>query len=643
MRAGRRPLLAAALGGVAVPAAAAPGFERYERPELLGQIPFGAHSHWLQPWRVSAETIPASVLARGVGMNGADGIEPARMREALAMLAAHGIGTVRIEIPWAAVDYATERFLTTEDRLRPLLQACRAAAIRPLVLLNAHHGVPGPMQVAEGRVAADAPRGARAVELHAAGAVHPGRTGLSDLTDYIAAEVLVTRVEGTRHLLSKPLPRALRAGERVKLATLRYEPFSAPGSPRNQATMAGWLRYLDLVADTVGTMLETRPGEDRGFDLELWNELTFGSRFLSINNYYQPRPVAYDEDSIWDEIVARSAAHVAAQPRRYAGAAISNGFAATIPWPAASRQPERIVALSKRAYPPLRRYPEDEAGGTALGADARPARFVPAYRSFFPEYGATALQTETLMRDIAAQPNPLHGALHGRMARMIDGRPAPVAVWLTEVGVNPPEFGVDDPRAAERLKAKCCLRAVVFYLGIGVGRVYWFRAFGDTRDYALMPASRPDSPTLPLAVLSRALGCIRGPGGARPPGDLRRLEFEIAAGAEGPPVFEGDGGPGSPALRSLDCLALLPFQSAPGRLVVAYYVMTRDIRATMAPEEFRVRIAGIRGPAARLRAFDPMTNRDLPVAALDHAADRLTVGLAAGDTPRLLVIEDAAA
>jgi hypothetical protein len=471
--------------------------------------------------------------------------------------------------------------------------------------------------------------------------VQPGRTGLSNLTGYWAAEVLITRVEGPRHHLSKPLPQPLRAGQRVQLATLRYEPFSAPGSARNQATMAGWLRYLDLVADFVGTTLETRPGEDRGFDLETWNELTFGSLFLSINNYYDPRLVAYNQDTIWDDIVRRSAAHVAAQPNRYAGTAISNGFAATIPWPAASGQPARVVALSKRAYPPLRRYPADEVGGTALGPDARPTSFVPTYQTFFPEYGATALQTETLMRDIAAQPNPLYDAMHGRTARLIDGRPAPVCVWLTEVGVNPPEYGVSAAREAEQLKTRCCLRTVLFYLGIGVGRIYWFRAFGDTADYALVPSARPGTPTMPLLVLSRALTCIRGPDPSRPVGAPRRLDFSIAAEAEGAPVFAGDGTPGSPALRSLDCLTLLPFQSAPGRIVIAYYVMTRDIRATMAPEQFQIRIGGIRGAAAQVRGFDPMTNRNLPIAVLERETDRVTVGIAAGDMPRLLVIEDA--
>jgi hypothetical protein len=131
VRLGRRPLLLASLGTARAGAAvSAPAFEPYARPDLLEALPFGTHSHWLQPWRVSAETLPASVLALGVGMNGVEAVDAAQARDAMAMLAAHGIGTVRIEIPWAAVDHATESHLSTEDRLRPVGR-CRAGPCRP--------------------------------------------------------------------------------------------------------------------------------------------------------------------------------------------------------------------------------------------------------------------------------------------------------------------------------------------------------------------------------------------------------------------------------------------------------------------------------------------------------------------------------
>ena len=77
------------------------------------------------------------------------------------------------------------------------------------------------------------------------------------------AETIVTRVEGARLHLSKPMKVALPAGELLKLSTLKYEPFSKPGTPRNEATLAGWLRYVDLVADLAGTILHSADPNDR--------------------------------------------------------------------------------------------------------------------------------------------------------------------------------------------------------------------------------------------------------------------------------------------------------------------------------------------------------------------------------------------
>ena len=76
--------------------------------------------------------------------------------------------------------------------------------------------------------------------------------------------------------LSRPLAEHRAAGPQPA-TTLRFRPFSRPvrgdgaPNPAFEATMAGWREYVTGVA---GLARETLgPG---GFDLEVWNELSFG-------------------------------------------------------------------------------------------------------------------------------------------------------------------------------------------------------------------------------------------------------------------------------------------------------------------------------------------------------------------------------
>ena len=62
-----------------------------------------------------------------------------------------------------------------------------------------------------------------------------------------------------------------------------------------QNTMAGWRRYADTIATFVTDVLGTAQRSDKGFDMEIWNELSFGSKFLNINQYYTATPYDYGE------------------------------------------------------------------------------------------------------------------------------------------------------------------------------------------------------------------------------------------------------------------------------------------------------------------------------------------------------------
>ena len=119
-------------------------------------------------------------------------------------------------------------------------------------------------------------------------AVVPGRSGLN-APDGKAADVLFKAVkpDGTA-TLSKPLPSDLAPGS-YPATTLRYEPFGPPrrsdGSPNPafERTLRGWLRYVGVVTREARKVLRSD-----NFDVEIWNELSFGSDFLYADRYYDP-------------------------------------------------------------------------------------------------------------------------------------------------------------------------------------------------------------------------------------------------------------------------------------------------------------------------------------------------------------------
>jgi hypothetical protein len=646
----RREFLKGVLAAVSVGPATAAGwppdgsdFARavpYTDPSILAKIPFGTHSHYLQPWRSYLETVSASRFLRGIGVVLDQG--PDTPDRSIEILAQSGIAAARLEIPWGDLD-VDERHLARETSFRRVLAACRKRGLRPLVVLNGHHGLPVPAQRFSGTVAADAPAGSRAIELDTTEPIVIGRTGLSNLSEYWAAEAIVTSISGRLLTLSKPLPRALSAGAAVELATLAYEPFGKLGAPATDATLAGWVRYVDAVAAFTTAALGTEDADDKGFDLEIWNELSFGAKFLGINNYYDP-PLETDRpDLLWAEIVARTAAWVSSHPARFAGVGITNGFASTVPWPASSAQPAAVTGLSKHPYPRLLSFPVDEQKNTrCVDRNGSPTRFVPSYQAFFPEYFAAAIQTETIVRDMGPGSSEIYGVRHGRSARRIGGRTQPVPVWITEVGVHPGEAGVSDPAAARALKAKAVARLLLFYLNKGAERLYVYSASGGNLGYGLLGEDAPaevDGEASPsLAVISRLRLAMRDglDAGLK---RTRALAFAVHDAPASARQFAGDGTRGNPPLRNIDALALLPFQLSDRRLIIAYYFVTPDIRQDVQAEAVTVDIAGL-SSSASLRVYDPMADRWSAVPSPRAMKNGMSVTLAVTDAPRLLVVQE---
>jgi hypothetical protein len=258
-------------------------------PRFLTKDPFGFTSFWIQPWRAYFDTWPGSTLLNSLGINFNVGPEKA---EAVAqLLQESGFKLARKEIPWGAMSYEEPTKFKTQPRIEAILLALKRHDLRPLILLNANSGEPDPAKTITLSTTATAYPGAMTVRLNAASAamVVPGKTGFEGLTWGSGPDVLITSVNGEGiATLSRPLRWTLTAGKHYAM-TLRYAPFQSPTLPNGQPnpvyqeTMTGWLGYVKAVTAEASRIFG--PG---GYDLEVWNELTFGSQFLNYEHYYQP-------------------------------------------------------------------------------------------------------------------------------------------------------------------------------------------------------------------------------------------------------------------------------------------------------------------------------------------------------------------
>ena len=172
-------------------------------------------------------------------------------------------------IGWGQINVDNESKINADERLTEVLEACKRWKLRPLILLNLHQGVPGPLKTFDRLVTRNVAQGASRISLESTQGLVVGRSGFSDLTDYWAAEVLITGINGNTVTLSKPLPKTLSAGTRARMATLKYRPFSKPGSANYNRTLEGWKRYVGTVSSFVARKLGTAGTASLGFDLEI--------------------------------------------------------------------------------------------------------------------------------------------------------------------------------------------------------------------------------------------------------------------------------------------------------------------------------------------------------------------------------------
>jgi hypothetical protein len=602
-------------------------------------LDFGERSHWLQPWRAYQETVSARRVVDGFGIVFNVGEHEAASYA--ATIRAAGFRRARYEVGWSDMSYEDPTRLQDPSRLRTVLRALKDNGIRPLLLLNANHGHPGPMRRSEVRVTGPAAEGDRRLTLDSASAasVVPGRTGLDSFTDNKAADILFTSVSGTVVTLSKPLPRDVGPG-RFKVSTFRYRPFTRLGSAGFEETMAGWLAYVRAVTREARSIL----GSD-AFDIEIWNEPFWASDFLDINAYYEPDIVDGGVEDNWDAILRRTVSFLRSPEGGAPGVGITNGFASQIPWSSGATSPPGLTANSKHLYAGKRVFPEDarfngdrpldalgRLDGISEGKDRWRDRFVPRYVSFFPEYYLTAIQTEHLVRDISPFTTDIYGTPHGRLTHPAGA--APPEVWFTEIGLDANTIE-ESGRGTQIVKAKMALRYLTSWLNKGLGAVYLFAA-GDAHDgpYALVDPSAHQGGLVMQAVsrLSKALT----PGAISQPRDV---VLRGVGDSHNRVIFRGDGTPAHPNLYERDSIGFFPVQVSERRWVVPAYVITRDLTAAHEPSRFRLEIGFERAREASVSAVDPLTGDDVPLAIAGRGDATLQLDVELTDHPRLIVIE----
>jgi hypothetical protein len=614
-------------------------------PRQQTSIAFGERSHWLQPWRAYLDTVPATRLLDAVGID--FDVPPAHARATARLLARAGFRRARIEVGWGWISYSRPDRLKHPAALRTELLALRRANIRPLILLNANDLGPCPSRSFQATLEEPAARGAVSVHVDAAtaAAIVPGRSGLTLPAGSKAAGILFTSVHGGIATLSRPLPQPLAAGSRPAV-TLLYEPFAKPlltdgkPNPRFERTLAGWLSYVQSVAEFARKTL----GSTR-FDLEIWNELSFDSDFLDLDSYYS-HPIDDGTGDTTNAILRRTVAWLRRPGSGFTSVGIGDGFASQRPWDSGATSPVGLTAIDKHPYTSPKVFPHDAVFGHERAVDAlhevsaRLAegrwvdRFVPRYTAFLPESALTAIQTESLVRDLSPFTTTIYGVPHGRYTHPPGGRPP--QVWVTEWNLDPGDAlgsaaGALGP-AERHLQAKAALRALVAYVNKGVGAFFYYAAL-DPRLGLIDRGASGGGET--IRAIARLLDGFAGAERLRRVQALKLLRIGDFADRV---QFAGDGTPAHPPLYDRDVLAFLPFQVTPDRYVIAVYVMTRDIARRSPPEEFRLAIGGLGRCDLPISMGDPLLGGRDPLRKVSCSHRALTVDVPVTDSPRLLRI-----
>lgn len=629
---------------------------------LQTALPFGLRSHWLQPWRAYLDTQPASMLRNAVGIN--FNVPPGSAATTARLLAASGFRRARLEIGWGAMSYSAPTQLADPASVDTLLRALKAAGIRPLILLNANADDPGPSLTFIGHLTRPAAAGSRIVHVDpaTAQALIPGQSGFAVSGDPAAAFIATSVALSGQVQLSQPLPVALASGT-YPFTLLRYAPFAPPfttsgqPNPAFEQTLDGWLQYVKAVTSEARKVL----GNDQ-FDVEVWDELIFGSQFLNAANYYDPVPPSLQgRGDVAAELLARTVQWIRDPANGLPDVGIGDGFANQSPFVSGANIPVGVTAIDKHPYHEMPyHFPQNQVYNNQRPVDAlgRPEgwqdssgvwhdSFVPTYEAYFPEYLLTGIQTEFLERDLSPIATSINGVPHGRRIAA-RGATGPPQVWITETNIDMTHATELSQRDMWHLQAKATLRTLAAYVSEGVSALFFYAVTNGT--WAMVDPNAPGGGPTMRGVKS-FLQPFAGPGRIRTRRSLRLLQI---ADQHNWVQFAGNGTAAYPPLYNRDVVAFFPFQVNDNKFVVPAYVMTRDLatlyhprapltdvtRYDLPPERYRLIVGGLHANDLQVTATDPLTHATIRVKVTATSASTAALELRLTDYPRLITIRD---
>jgi len=615
-----RMLTGIALGvGLTAGAAAAPRHPYVDPTQAALPMPY--YSFARQPWRSYLQTVPATQLLDGLGAVWGPSVPEGREAIVAENLSAAGFRRVRIELPWSSMRW-DEDGMAPEQAARTLrvLHALKQQHLRPLILLNANDAAPCPMTMSTLHLTRDVPAGSTEIQVTPAGPAPPaGAVVQLILHDGTQPDPLVVGSSGTAGVLrlSRPTHRALNADQPLQVAVLKYAPLDAIGSAAFERTSAGWLRYARYMTQLVAA--EYGPE----FDVEIWNELTFGSAFLDAGRYQEPQvegtPDALHAGGRAWEIARRTVQQLR---QLHPDVRVIWGFSNTTFFHTAVT--ELPPGIQGQSYHPYGTGPRCYAAIVAGREGFNAGGFQPPGCATMPEGWAHSFQqTETLVRLLEPAVRARRPPESPRFEH-----------FLTEHGVDPRELGIADVASAWRAKAKFLLRAPVFWLNKGISALYVHLAV-DANELAFGMLSPDGAKTVATRALQRFTARFEG---ARAVTPVRQLSVAVTRAGPVRPAYAND--PDGKVVAPEDVVAVLPFQSDARKFVIVTYVMTEDFPRDLAPQAYRIRLEGVAGRGARIQYYDPLDDRTVPVRVLTRGANDVVVQLDLTDTPRLLEITE---
>jgi len=605
------------------------------------ELPWPKQSFFIQSWRSYLETIPGIKFLDGIGMGFCHGRCDDPDSE-LRILSESGFKNIRIEIGWSCVSWDEDK-LNNEEAIVNVFKSCKKYGIKPLILLNAHHGVPCPNKSFKRKVISGGAKGSREIILNDVSDLVPHYSGISNLTGYIMNEVFITKIDPqTKKVeLSKPLPKEIKDGEEIVVSTMKYLPAHPVGTKEFEEMAEGWLKYVKLVCETA-----KKAGlEDKDFELEIWNELSFGSAFMGdhgINNYYDPPKVRFSKNFLWEgghawEIAKRTVDYI---KENYPRTRVIWGFSNTTFYHTPITQlPPKIDGQSyhpygtakqniSEKYPPKERYP--------LYIE----KYIPKTTKCMPEgWAHLAIQCETLIHLLKPEsryknkPKDVEKFYH----------------YMTEHGWNPFEAGISDEKEALNYKAKCLIRGVLFWINKGIDKIYIYCDLEkDNRGFGILNSNYKEEgfSTPALKALSNIVNKFKD---SKEIKNSRQLDVEVVSTGKQYKVFkdlmyigkeeEKEKTP-VPSLYYREMFTFLPFQITDNKFICGVYVMSYDITKQIPPMNFRLKIKNVYGENSNISYYDPLIDKEIPLKLIEKGKNYLNIEIEAVDYPRLIIIEE---